>query len=105
MEQDSCSEEGGIMEREDAFLQILSDDVTVAMLAHIVKTGGCFLEDILDMDAAKEELKDVVETMEEYGLIEITGDTVQLTEKGKKFAELREGLEETIEKGKKEGEV
>ena len=93
------------MEREDTFLQILSDDVTVAMLAHIVKTGGCFLEDLLDMDAAKEELRDVVETMEEYGLIERIGDTVQLTEKGKKYAELREGLKETIEKGKKEEEV
>jgi predicted methyltransferase len=93
------------MEREDEFLQILSDDVTLAMLAHIVKTGGCFLEDILDMDAVKEELEDVVETMEECQLLERIDDTVQLTEKGKKYAELREGLEEIVEKGKKEGEV
>jgi predicted methyltransferase len=93
------------MEREDEFLQILSDDVTLAMLAHIVETGGCFLEDILDMDAVKEELEDVVETMEECQLLERIDDTVQLTEKGKKYAELREGLEEIVEKGKKEGEV
>ena len=93
------------MEREDTFLHILSDDVTLAILTHIVETGGCFLEDILEADAVKEEFNLLVETMEEYGLIEITDDTIQLTEKGKKFSELREGLEEIIAKGKKDGEV
>ena len=93
------------MERNDAFLHILSDDVTVAMLTRIVETGGCTLEDLLEADAVKEEFRTLVETMEEYGLIERIGDTIQLTEKGKKFSELREGLKEIIVKGKKEGEV
>ena len=89
--------EGGTMEREDTFLHILSDDVTLAMLTRIVKTGGCTLKDLLDTDAVKEEFKLLIETMEECGLIERIGDTVQLTEKGKKFSELREGLNELIE--------
>ena len=89
--------EGGTMEREDTFLHILSDDVTLAMLTCIVETGGCTLKDLLDADAVKEEFRLLIETMEEYGLIERIGDTVQLTEKGLKFSELREGLKELIE--------
>ncbi|MBU7045934.1 MAG: hypothetical protein HXS54_05810 [Theionarchaea archaeon] len=49
----------------------------------------------------KEEFNVLIETMEECveecGLIERIGDTVQLTEKGKEFSELREGLKELIE--------
>jgi predicted methyltransferase len=89
--------DGGTMEREDAFLHVLSDRVTVTILTRIVTTKGCTLKDILDADAVKEEFRLLMETMEECGLIERTGDTVQLTEKGEKFSELREGLKKLIE--------
>ena len=85
------------MEGNGSFLYALSDRVTVTMLTRIVETGGCTLKDILDTDAVKEEFRLLIETMEECGLIERIGDTVQLTEKGLKFSELREGLKEIIE--------
>ena len=85
------------MEGNDLFLYVLSDRVSVAILTHIVNTKGCTLKDLLDTDAVKEEFNVLIETMEECGLIERIGDTVQLTEKGLKFSELREGLKELIE--------
>jgi predicted methyltransferase len=89
--------EGGTMEGNDLFLRVLSDRVSVAILTRIVETEGCTFKDLLDTDAVKEEFRLLIETMEECGLIERIGDTVQLTEKGKKFSELREGLKEIIE--------
>ena len=85
------------MEGNDLFLYVLSDRVSVAILAHIANTKGCTLKDLLDTDAVKEEFNVLIETIEEYGLIERIGDTVQLTEKGKKYSELRKGLKELIE--------
>jgi predicted methyltransferase len=85
------------MEENDSFLHVLSDRMTLAILTHIVTTKGCTLKDLLDADAVKEEFRLLIETMEEYGLIERIGDTVQLTEKGKKYSELREGLKGIIE--------
>ncbi|MBU7045885.1 MAG: hypothetical protein HXS54_05560 [Theionarchaea archaeon] len=89
------------MEGNDTFQHILSDRVTVTILTHIVNTKGCTLKDLLDADAVKEEFNVLIETMEECGIIERIGDTVQLTERGKKFSELREGLKEIIEIQKK----
>jgi predicted transcriptional regulator len=97
--------DGGTMEREDSFLHVLSDEVTLGILTRIVNTKGCTLKDLLDADAVKEEFNVLIETMEEYGLIERIGDTVQLTEKGKEFSKLCEGLKEIMEKSKKEREV
>jgi predicted methyltransferase len=88
---------GGTMERDVAFLHIMSDEVTLAILTRIVTTKGCALKDLLDIDAVKEEFEFLIETMEECGLIERTGDTVELTEKGEKYSELRKGLKEIIE--------
>jgi predicted methyltransferase len=96
--------DGDSLEREDAFLHVLSDEVTLAILTHIVNTKGCTLKDLLDTDAVKEEFNVLIETMEECGIIERIGDTVQLTEKGKKYSELRKGLKEVIEI-QKNGEV
>jgi predicted methyltransferase len=97
--------DGGTMERDVAFLHIMSDSVTLAILTRIVTTKGCTLKDLLDTDAVKEEFEFLIETMEKCGLIERTGDTVQLTEKGKKYSELHKGLKEIMEKSKKEREV
>ncbi len=92
------------MEGNDAFLYVLSDRVSVTILTRIVTTKGCTLKDLLDTDAVKEEFNVLIETMEDCGIIERIGDTVQLTEKGKKFSELRKGLKEVIEV-QKNGEV
>jgi predicted methyltransferase len=89
--------EGGTVEKDDTFLHIMSDRVTLAILTRIVTTKGCTLKDLLDIDAVKEEFEFLIETTEECGLIERTGDTVQLTEKGKKYSKLRGGLKEIIE--------
>ena len=92
------------MEGNDLFLRVLSDRVSVAILTRIVEMEGCTLKDLLDTDAVKEEFNVLIETMEECGLIERIGDTIQLTEKGKKYSELCEGLKKLIEV-QKNGEV
>ena len=89
---------------ENTFLHILADKVTMGIFIYI-GGKGCNFEDLLNTDVMKEEFKVLVETMEECGLIERIGDTVQLTEKGFKISGLCEELKELFEVPLKEREV
>ena len=75
---------------------LLSDEITVAILEHIVETGGCTKEDIVNLDSVVKESRLVVAELEQLGLIKIKGDIVLITEIGTKFFEHLQKLEELL---------
>lgn len=77
-------------------LDILSDDVSAAILKHIVDTGGCSKEDLMNIDAVVEEARFLMRELQELGLIDVEGDTVKVTEKGRKVLEQLQGPKETL---------
>ena len=72
---------------EDDVIGLLGDGVTAAILHHVVETGGCTKEDITKIKAVVKEAHSLLEKLENCGLIKIKGDTVEVTEKGRKFLE------------------
>jgi predicted methyltransferase len=75
----------------------LPDPVSTAILKHIVDTGGCTWEDILDIDAVTKESESCIERLRDYGLLEITGGEVKITKKGIKMYEELQGLTKGLE--------
>ncbi|KYK35787.1 MAG: hypothetical protein HXS46_10450 [Theionarchaea archaeon] len=75
---------------------LLSDEITVAILEHIVETGGCTKEDIVNLDSVVRESRSLIAELEQLGLIEIKGDIVLITEMGTKFFEHLQKLEELL---------
>ena len=75
---------------------LLSDEITVAILEHIVETGGCTKEDIVNLDSVVRESRSLIAELEQLGLIKIKGDIVLITEIGTKFFEHLQKLEELL---------
>jgi len=72
---------------EDDVIGVLGDGVTAAILEYVVETGGCTKEDITKIKAVVKETHSLLGELENCGLIKIEGDTVEVTEKGRKFLE------------------
>ncbi len=75
---------------------LLSDEITVAILEHIVETGGCTREDIVNLDSVVRESRSLIAELEQLGLIKTEGDIVLITERGTKFFEHLQKLEELL---------
>ena len=74
---------------------VLSDVVTNAIMRRIAETGGCSREELEILDAVVREGELLVRGLGEYGLIAV-GDTVALTEKGKKVFAFIDGLDRKL---------
>jgi len=72
---------------EDDVIGLLGDGVTAAILEYVVETNGCTKEDVTKIKAVVKETHSLLENLENCGLIKIKGDTVEVTEKGRKFLE------------------
>ncbi len=74
-------------------LELLSDDASAAILDHLGKAGGCEIEDMMNMDAVNKVSDFILEGLEHFGLVNVEGDIMTLTEKGKKVLKHLEELE------------
>ena len=74
---------------------VLSDTVTIAILCRIAERGGCARKELETLDAVVKEGEPVVRELRENGLIEV-GDTITLTEKGKKVLAFIDELEDEL---------
>ncbi|MBU7029152.1 MAG: hypothetical protein HXS48_19610 [Theionarchaea archaeon] len=72
---------------ENDVIGVLGDGVTAAILEYVVETNGCTKEDITKIKAVVKETQSLLRELEKCGLIKIKGDTVEVTEKGRKFLE------------------
>ncbi|KYK38740.1 MAG: hypothetical protein AYK18_16715 [Theionarchaea archaeon DG-70] len=81
---------------EDDVIGLLGDGVTAAILEYVVGTNGCTKEDITEIKAVVKEAQSLLRELENCGLIEIKGDTAEVTEKGRKFLEHLKGIEESL---------
>ena len=73
--------------------ELLSDDVSAAILDRLGEPGGCGIEDMMDIDAVNKVTDFILEGLEHFGLVNIEGDIMTLTEKGKKVLKHLEELE------------
>lgn len=74
-------------------LYVLSDTVTNAIFRRIVESGGCLKEDLITMDAVIEESESVLTALKDGGFIEIDGEAIVATEKGRKALACIEEME------------
>ena len=79
--------------KEAEVLSVLSDTVTRAIFRHVVKTGGCFKEDLATLDAVVEEEESLVRELKDLGLIDVEDNTFVATEKGRKVLACIDELE------------
>ena len=78
-------------------IELLSDDVSAAILDRLGKAGGCEIEDMVDIEAVNEVSDFILEGLEHFGLVNIEGDMMTLTEKGKKVLKRLEEIEELLD--------
>ena len=76
---------------------VLSDAVANAIFCRIAEKGECKREELVKLDAVVEEGESVVRELRENGLIEV-GDTIALTEKGKKVLAFIDELENELKR-------
>ena len=78
-------------------IKLLSDDVSAAILDRLGEPGGCGIEDMIDMEAVGKESDFILEGLEHFGLVNVEGDVMTLTEKGKKVLKHLEEMEELLD--------
>jgi predicted transcriptional regulator len=84
-------------ERESGEISRLSKDkVFVAILAHIVDTGGCTVGDLENLDAVVRETEAVMQSLLASGIIEENGE-LKITEKGRNLLKTLEVCEAILE--------
>ena len=76
--------EYSIDEREsDEISRLSEDEVFVAILAHIVDTGGCTVRDLEDLDAVVRESEAVMQSLLISRILEESNGELKITEKGR----------------------
>ena len=70
-------------ERSDEISRLSEDEVFVAILAHIVDTGGCTVGDFEDLDAFVRESEAVMQSLLISRILEESNGELKLTEKGR----------------------
>ena len=75
--------EDSVDERSDEISRLSKDKVFVAILAHIVDTGGCAVGDLENLDTVVKETEAVMQSLLASGIIEESGGELKLTEEGR----------------------
>ena len=61
----------------------MKDEVSLAILTHIVDRGRCTREDLENLDAVKKESKALLRSLIDCGFIEESNGELKITEKGR----------------------
>ena len=80
-------------ERSDEISRLSEDEVFVAILAHIVDTGGCTVRDLENLDAVVKESEAVIQSLLTSGIIEESNGELKITEKGRNLLKTLEVCE------------
>ena len=70
-------------ERSDEISHLSEDEVFVAILAHIVDTGGCTVGDLENLDAVVRESEAVMQSLLTSRILEESDGELKKTEKGR----------------------
>jgi len=69
--------------KSDEISRLSEDEVLVAILAHIVDTGGCTVGDLENLDAVVRESEAVMQSLLTSRIIEESDGELKITEKGR----------------------
>lgn len=78
-------------------LKSISNTVSIAILEHLVKTGGCAKDNMVNLSNIDKETESALAALKTFGLVTIEGDTVTITGEGRKIFENLEELEKMLE--------
>ena len=62
--------------------RLLEDEVSLAILTHIVDRGRCTREDLENLDAVKKESEALLQSLIDCGIIEESNGELKITEEG-----------------------
>ena len=75
--------ENSVDERESKEIsRLLEDEVSLAILTHIVDRGRCTREDLENLDAVKKESEALLQSLIDCGFIEESNGELKITEEG-----------------------
>ena len=75
--------ENSVDERESKEIsRLLEDEVSLAILTHIVDRGRCTREDLENLDAVKKESEALLQSLIDCGIIEESNGELKITEEG-----------------------
>ena len=78
--------------KSDEISRLSEDEVLVAILAHIVDTGGCTVGDLENLDAVVRESEAVIQSLLTSRILEESDGELKITEEGRNLLKALRGL-------------
>ena len=69
--------------KSDEISRLLEDKVLLEILAHVVDTGGCTLQDLENVDAFVKKTEAVMQSLLTSGILEESDGELKITEEGR----------------------
>ena len=91
--------------KSDEISRLSEDEVFVAILAHIVDTGGCTVGDLENVDAVVKKTEAVMQSLLTSGILEESDGELKITEEGRNLLKTLEECEAISEDAEHNSDV